>query len=173
MESDPSSVQPGSDASGDSSAGQNAKSADPPEPASIKSTIGELAEYVFYYLSAKFDLARLEVRRLLFWAGFWIIVLLVSAATAIVGTVFIFIGLADALAEVFHTRWIADLVTGALLLGSMGIAVFVVVTRIVAFSNAKMHARYEARRQRQLRNFGSHVHQRAEEHTPQENGKSS
>jgi hypothetical protein len=170
MESDPSSAKSGQSPASDRSKTDGGATPGGETHGSLKSVLGELAEYVFYYAAARFDLVRLEARRLLLWGGFWLTVLLVGAAATIAGTVFIFVGLADAFTELFHSRWIADFVTGALLLGSTAIVIYLAVSRVMAFSHAKMNARYEARRQRQLRKFGTDVHQRAAEEHQKDSG---
>jgi hypothetical protein len=125
-------------------------------------SLGELKEYIGYYLSAQGDAVRLKIRQGLAWAVLGIAGGLVGLAALITSVVLLLDGAAEGLAILFGGRlWAGELVTGAIILLVAGIVAYVVVARITKTSRQRIIQKYERRRQKQRVEFGYDVSQRA------------
>jgi hypothetical protein len=135
-------------------------------------TLGELREYVGYFVAAKLDGIKLTFRRIGVMAAVGVIGLL--AAGAIVGTaaVLFCVGLAQAVATLLaHENgaprtWLGNLIVGLLLLLVIGGGAWYMMSRLTGSSRKATVKKYELRRQRERADFGHDVFQRASERRP-------
>jgi len=133
---------------------------DPLKP--LLRSLGELKEYIGYYLSSQGDAVQLKIRQGLLWAVLGIACGLVGLAALITSVVLLLDGVAEGLAILFGDRlWAGELVTGAAILILAAIAAYFVVARITKTSRQRIIQKYERRRQKQRVEFGRDVSQRA------------
>jgi hypothetical protein len=154
-----------SSSSGPTSVGRGASSpvgeagpAEGGEPRRLAAQTNELLEYLAYYFSARADRWKVTGRRALFRLESEIIVLLVLAGGGIAGVVFLFIGVAGGLAQLFGNRfWLGNLTAGGLLLGGVGVVVWGRAHWRQRVACERTVEKYEQRKQQQQEKFGRNV----------------
>jgi len=159
MQSDPESVEP---------AGRPPGGHTPTEPpgASVRQRLAELREFFSYYTAVRIDALKSSVRRWVLAAALALIGLLALAGLVIIAVVLICNGICDALTRLLHSRSLAELLTGALLLICIVAGAYVALGRLHEFWYSTTVAKYEARRQRQKERFGRDVSQAADGNEP-------
>ncbi len=133
--------------------------------------LGEVREYVAYYVGAKVDGIKLSVRRVGILAALGVIGLLAAGAIVVTASVLLCVGLAQGigvlLAGDYGPRvWLGNLIVGLVLLLLIGGGTWFAVSRLFNSSKRATVKKYELRRQRQRADFGHDVLQRAAERQP-------
>jgi uncharacterized membrane protein YdfJ with MMPL/SSD domain len=125
--------------------------------------LGELGEYLSYYLSAKSDGIKLTLKNVAVYAALGVVGLIAAGALVVTAVVLLCMGIAQGLGALFgHHLWVGYLVTGLLLLGGLGAAVYFGMSFMVGKSRKATVHRYEARQRKQRAEFGQDVKERAE-----------
>ncbi len=125
--------------------------------------LGELKEYVSYFLAAKLDGVKVSFRNLAIYAVLGIIGLIAGGALVVTAIVLLCLGLSHALgALLHHTSWAGDLVVGLLLLGGIAAGVVFGMKALTGTSHKNTVKKYETRQRDQRINYGHDVHERAE-----------
>lgn len=131
--------------------------------------LGELREYVGYFVAAKLDGIKVTLRRVGVLAAVGVIGLLAGGAIVATAAVLFCVGLAQAVATFFaHENgvprtWLGNLIVGLLLLLVIGGGAWYMMSRLTGSSRKVTVKKYELRRQRQRADFGHDVLQRASE----------
>ncbi len=140
---------------------------DLPPPQAVKEAFArfaELREFVAYYVSTRIDLVKLTIRRAGILAVLGIIALLAASTVVVTATVLVCIGLADMIgAALGRHAWAANLITGAAILAVIGVGGWIGVRWLMSSVRKQMVRKYELRRQKQRRDFGHDVKDRADE----------
>ena len=142
---------------------------DRPNPASaafhrIKCDIDELKEYASYYLTAKVDGFKRTLRNLGLYAALGVVGLLVGGAIVATAAGLLVVGIAEGLGRLFGDRyWLGDLVTGVIVLGAVGGAVWFMMKKLTGTWRSQTIRKYEQRKQTQRVRFGHTVNDRAAE----------
>ena len=132
-------------------------------------SLGELREYVGYFVAAKLDGIKLTVRRVGVMAVVGVIGLLAGGAIVATAAVLFCVGLAQAVATMLaHENgvprtWLGNLIVGLLLLLVIGAGAWLMMSRLIGSSRKATVKKYELRRQRERADFGHDVLQRARE----------
>ena len=122
--------------------------------------LNELYEFASYYLSARADLVRAHARRVVVRVLLGVIAAIVALCSVAAAVIFVLMGIAGGLAQLFGGRqWAGNLTTGALLLALAGVALWIVVPRALTAARRRMQDKYAHRRQAQRAAFGHDVHQ--------------
>lgn len=115
----------------------------------------ELEEYASYYVAAKTDSARLSLRNAVLRMSFAVLGFVVIAGLIITGAWFVLEGTAEGVSALFGGRlWVGNIVTGALLLVGMGLALYCAVAIRRTASRKRVVRKYEQRQARQRARFG-------------------
>jgi hypothetical protein len=132
--------------------------------ADLKARVSELAEYVSYLLSAKFDGIKLTFRNIAVYAALGVVGLIAAGAVVVSAVVLVCVGIAGGLSALFGDRpWQGALVAGLLLLAVIGAGVWIGLSRLTKSSRERTVQKYAARQQQQRAKFGRDVHERADE----------
>jgi len=127
-----------------------------------KRRLAELQEYVSYFISAKTDAIKLSMTNAVIYAALGIVGLMAGATLIVTAVVLACIGLSGALAVLFGNRpWLGNLVTGILLLGTVGVVTWIVLKKLTGASKERTLKKYAARQQQQRAKFGEDVEQAA------------
>jgi hypothetical protein len=137
-----------------------------PAGESVRQRLAELREYFSYYTAARLDALKSSVRRLVLWALVLIIALLAVAGLVITAVVLICNGICDALTWLLHSRALAEILTGGLLLAGLFLATYLGLGLLHQFWHSQTVLKYEARRRRQREEFGRDVSQGAKDNEP-------
>jgi hypothetical protein len=129
----------------------------------ISTSIGELKEYAGYYMAAKMDGIKSSVRRIGLYAGISVVGLFVGGAIMATAGVLLVVGIAQALTALFHRAWLANLVTAILILGLLGLGVWLMMSKLTKSWRNATWKKYEDRKREQRNEYGHDVHQRAAE----------
>jgi hypothetical protein len=130
----------------------------------IKCDIDELKEYASYYLAAKVDGLKRTAKTIGLYAVLGVIGLLVGGAIIATAAGLLIVGIADGLGRLFGGRyWLGDLVTGLLVLGVIGGAVWFMMKKLTGSWRSQTIKKYEQRKQTQRVRFGHNVKDRAAE----------
>jgi hypothetical protein len=132
--------------------------------ARISSAIGELKEYIGYYLGAKMDSTKASIRNVGLYAGLGVVGLLVGGAILATAGVLLVMGIAQGLGVLFGYRmWLGNLVTGLLILGLLGVGVWIMMSKVRNSWRNATWKKYEDRKREQRQKYGHDVHERAAE----------
>jgi hypothetical protein len=124
----------------------------------------EIPDYLEYFLTAKLNQFRLWIRKIR-RAVYLSFLALVAVATAIGTSVFLVChGMAEALGAMVGRPWLGELLTGALLLMFLAIAVPFAIAKAARTSKLNTFQAYERRRQRHREKHGTDVHERSQKH---------
>lgn len=143
---------------------------DPPAPspaeafASASRHLAEIKTYAGHYLTAKLDGMKSGFKSLALYAVLGLLAGVAGIAILATAGVLLVQGIAEGLTVLFNGRvWLADLVTGlVLLLGVLG-ATYFLVAKILGKSRAAAAAKYKAMNRDQKSQLGHNVHERANE----------
>lgn len=125
---------------------------------------GELKEYAAYYLAAKWDGIKLSIKRAGIFAAVGIIGLIAGGAAVVTAVVLLCTGLAELISKIPDPNqpWLGNLVVGLLLLGMMGLTIYLGLSRLNKASRQRTVEKYETRQRRQRGDFGHDVRQRSQ-----------
>jgi hypothetical protein len=114
----------------------------------------EMGEYFNQYVSAKIDIGRFHVRRFIFKVLLFLLFVLAGAGLIVTAVVLACSGLAHGLGELIGRQWIADLITGLVLLIAVYLGLWVAFRRLQEYISQRVSERYENRRNVQRQRFG-------------------
>ena len=130
--------------------------------ADLKQRASELAEYISYMLSAKFDGFKLTFRNLAVYAALGVVGLIAAGAFVVSAVVLVCVGIAGGLSALFGDRpWQGALVAGLLFLAVIGVGTWFGLSRLLKSSRERTVQKYAARQQQQRAKFGRDIHERA------------
>ena len=148
-------------------AGEGAKrSANPAVDAfaRISSGVGELKEYMGYFVGAKMDAMKSSIRNVGLLAGVGVVGLIVGGAILATAGVLLVTGIAQGLGVLFGYRmWLGNLVTGLFILGMLGVGVWIMMSKVKNSWRNATWKKYEDRKREQREKYGHDVHRRAAE----------
>ena len=123
---------------------------------------GELKEYFSYYLSARSDAFKASIRNVGIMAALGVLALAVAVTLVVTATVLLCIGIAQALAAAMHgTAWAGNLIVGAGLLLILFGGAILGSRMLAAAARKRTMQKYELRQEKQRRDFGRTVADRA------------
>ena len=126
--------------------------------------LAELKAYASYFLSAKADVAKASVRRLVMWAIMGVIGLLIVGGLLFSAVFLTLSGLAMGLGSLLGGHlWLGSLIVGLLVLGGICPAVWMGIKKLTGAWRLQMEQKYERKRDDQRSEFGRDVRHRAEE----------
>jgi hypothetical protein len=124
--------------------------------------LGELGEYVSYFISAKTDGIKLTLRNVAMYAALGIVGLLAAGAMVVSAVVLVCWGIALGLSALLgHHLWAGYLVTGVLILALIGGGTWFGLKKFTGSSRERLVKKYAARQHEQRRKFGRDVEQAA------------
>ena len=130
--------------------------------AQLGKQFAEFKEYASYMVAAKADRFKVQIRNAVFWAICMTIGLIAAMAMVAVAATLVLIGISGGLTLLLDGRaWLANLITGAVVLIGLGIAVNMTLKKITHTFHSQLIARYEARKKQQAVRFGHDVEQAA------------
>jgi hypothetical protein len=120
--------------------------------------LGELREYVSFFISAKLDALKLSMMKVVILAGLGLLALIAATALTATAVVLLFTGFADGLGILLGGRpWLGGVIVGVLVLGFMAGA-SVAVWKVWRKGSLKRTVqKYEERQHRQFARFGRDV----------------
>jgi len=131
----------------------------------LRRYLAELRDYLSYYLAARADALKLQVRTVLIYAALGVVGGLVGVAALIAAVVLALSGTANGLAELLGGRlWAGQLITGATVLLISAAAVFFAMRSVTSSSRKKTVKKYENWRGNQRAQFGHDVIQRSKQY---------
>lgn len=136
---------------------------DSPEAAfqRIHKHLDEFADYLLYYLLARFEAFKFAIKRRILMASIVAVAVLAAAGMIITAVFLLCQGISDGLSDLFHHRWAGELATGVLLLGGVSLCGFLAVNHLINGPHRATVRRYEELRRRQRRRHGHDVKERA------------
>ena len=141
--------------------GSSAHETQPTGPDAAKRALeqlGELREYVGYLVSAKLDSMKLSLRRMLIFAALGVVAGIAGMVAICLAVTQVLYGIGDGLGLLFGEHyWAGHLLTGALVLSTIGITIVVMMRKITAASRESTLRKYEARKAHQKVQFGRDV----------------
>ncbi|HZZ41573.1 MAG TPA: hypothetical protein VFE58_01425 [Tepidisphaeraceae bacterium] len=124
--------------------------------------LSEIKDYALYLLSAKVDQVTSSVKAAIWYAMVLMLVGIAGAGILVTAAVLMMMGIADGLTVLFGGRvWLADLVTGVVVLGLVIGSAYLVVGKMIGMSRAATRERYAAMKREQFARHGHDVHERA------------
>ncbi len=139
---------------------QNRATPDPVQ--ATLASLQEAFEYFSFVMSARVDALKASTAHLFVYAA--LTILGIAAAVAFVATagVLICLGIAGGLTPLLgNMPWLAQLVTGVVILGAAAAVVAIFVRSFLKLSRQKLVQKYENRIRHQQAEFGHTVHDRA------------
>jgi len=129
--------------------------------------IHELKEYFSYYVTAKTDSAKLQLRITLFRVVLSALGFVTLAGFLVTAGWFVLSGIAGGLGELFGDRlWIGNIVTGVLASTGLGLGIYYAVARRMRISRKRTIEKYEERQARQQTDFGHKACDQAADSAP-------
>ncbi|NOT01713.1 MAG: hypothetical protein HOP29_13910 [Phycisphaerales bacterium] len=120
--------------------------------------VGELKEYLSYYVSAKTDSVKLGWWNIALWMVLSALGFITLGGFLITASWFVLNGCAEGLGVICGNRfWIGRIVTGVVALAGSGLGMFCAVARRKRLSRQRTVQRYEKRQARQQTAFGHAV----------------
>ena len=138
--------------------------------------IGEVKEFVSYYLAAKMDGIKVTVRNLVIYAILGVVGAIAGVAVIVMAVVLLVGSLANALGNLSGYllgdgwAWIGPLLVSLIILGGLAAGVIIGLKKFSRTSHSKLVSKYEDRQRQQRVNYGFDVEQRAREQRAQEHG---
>lgn len=124
--------------------------------------LSELGEYFSYYLVAKADSAKLDLRNAIFSMALAALAFVVVASVSIAAIWFVLDGVSEGLSVLFGNRpWAGSLLTGLLLAAGLGGGMCGIVIRLKKTARERTVGKYENRQSRQQLQYGHNVAERA------------
>jgi len=135
----------------------------PLEP--LLKSLGEMREYVSYYLTTSADSVKLSIRNAVLYGVLGLLGLIVGAALLVTAAVLVLQGIANGLTILFDGRaWAGQLTTGMVVLVLAALVTWFGLKRLMNSSRQKTIEKYEHRRNQQRAAFGHDVHDKADAH---------
>ncbi len=139
----------------------------PPSPAAafaeVSQRLHELRDYAAYYLATRIDKIKLAARNAVLYALLGIVGLIVAVTVVIMSVVLLCLGIAGGLGALFGMRpWLGYLVAGMVMLGGIGLALFLGMKQIARASKKRTVNAYEQRKRQQRTDHGIDVDERAQ-----------
>lgn len=117
--------------------------------------LGEVREYVAYYIAAKMDAVKGTVRNVVLYAILGVLALLAGAAAVIVSVALFLIGAAHGIGAALGDRpWLGELIVSVVVLGVIVVGAWLGVSMVTKSSRKKTVEKYESRKREQLSRFG-------------------
>lgn len=124
--------------------------------------LAEIKDYAAYYASAKVDSYKSAAKSLALYAVLGALAAVAGLAILTTAGVLLVVGIAQALTALFNGHaWIANLVTGLLLLGGTLAATYFLVHKLLGKSRLATKKKYEDLKREHLIKYGHNVHERA------------
>ena len=124
--------------------------------------LAELKTYIRYFLSAKVDGAKAGARKAVMYAALGVVGLFAAIGMIFTAVFLVLSSLAIGLGHLFGTHaWLGGLIVGLLVLGTIGLGMWLVIRKITGASRAQTEKKYERKQVQQRAEFGSDVTQRA------------
>jgi Putative Actinobacterial Holin-X, holin superfamily III len=119
----------------------------------------ELKSYAGDYLSARIDLAKLSIRRLIMMAALGVLALVAAGGLLLTAVVLLLVGIAHGIGNAFTPAkpWLGDLIVSVAVLAGTTLAVVLGVRKITGASRSKTVTKYESRHEQQRGKFGRDV----------------
>ena len=146
----------------------DAPTSPPPSPAeafhSAAARVAEIKDYASYYLAAKLDGYKSSAKSAVLYAVLGLLAGVAGIAIIATAAALFVHGIAEALTVLFNGRmWLADLVTGIVLLGLILGGTYFVVAKMIGKSLAASKAKFDTLNREQFAKHGHNVHERATE----------
>lgn len=126
--------------------------------APLMAHLNEFLEYAAYYLSARADLVKAKVRKVVLWTMAGLIAAVAGATALVVAVAMLLIGIAGGLGELMGNRpWAGYLVTGAALAAVVFGTLRLLLPQWLVQSRKQTKEKYDRRRQSQRTRFGHDV----------------
>jgi len=160
----------GSDRFRDGEAGNgHAEDGVPPAQAFAAATalIGELKEYVGYYVGAKLDAVKLSVTNVVVYAVLGLIGAAVGVTVLAMAVVMLCSAVCNGLGNLFGYllgpgwAWLGPLLFGLVILGGVAVGVIYGLKSFARTTRGKLVAKYEDRKRRERNNYGHDGDERA------------
>jgi hypothetical protein len=130
----------------------------------IKGDINELKEYASYYVAAKVDGFKRTIRNIGLYAALGVVGLIAGGAIIATAAGLLIVGLAAGLSRLFDGHvWLADIVTGILVLAIIGAGAWYMMNKLTGAWRSQTIRKYEQRKQSQRERFDHDVSGRAAE----------
>lgn len=129
--------------------------------------LGEIKDYATYYLSAKVDSYKSSAKSLVLYAALGLLGGVAGVALLATAGVLVVRGIAEGLTLLIGYAWVADLVTGVVLLGAVLGTAYVVIAKVLGKSRLATKRKYEDLKRQQLVKHGHNVHERASQAQPE------
>jgi hypothetical protein len=130
----------------------------------IGTRLGELGEYVSYYLTAKIDGLKATGRNIVIYVALGVMGAFAGAAAIVTLVVLTLVGIAHGIGDMLGDRWwLGDLITGILFLSVMGVGVVFGIKKLTGSSRERTVKKYAARQQQERVQYGTDVQQRAQD----------
>ena len=138
----------------------------PPSPSeafkSAAARLAEIKDYASYYVSAKMDGYMSSAKSAALYGVLGLLAGVAGIAILATAGVLIVLGISEGLTVLFGGRmWLADLVTGIVLLGLILSTTYFLVAKLIGKSKAAAKAKYESLNREQFSKHGHNVHERA------------
>jgi hypothetical protein len=122
----------------------------------------EIRTYAAYYVAATVDGFKSSVKSALVYAAAAVLGGIAGAAILTTAAVLLVLGISEGLTLLFGGRvWLADLVTGVVLLGLVLGMTYLLIGKIIGKSRTATRDKYEAMKREQFAKHGHDVHERA------------
>jgi hypothetical protein len=126
------------------------------------SRLGEVKEFVSYYIAARLDALRASIRQAGIYAGLGIIAAIGAATVVVVSVVLLLLGIAGAWNELFPAHpWIGYLITAVIFLALPVIGALVGLSILKRTFKASTVQKYENRQHEQRQQYGRSVRDQA------------
>lgn len=126
--------------------------------ADAKARLGEIREYISYYLAAKADAFKLSLRTAVFYAALGVIGLIGGAAAIVVAVALLLVGGAHGIGAALGDRmWLGDLILGAVVLALLALGARIAISKVFGASRKQTVEKYESRKREQRTRFGHDV----------------
>jgi hypothetical protein len=126
------------------------------------SQLGEVREYLTYYLAAKADGVKVSLRNLAVYAVLGILGMAVGVAVLATTGVLLLVGIAQGLGRLFGGReWLGDIVVAVVILGTVAGGAFFGLRWLTNTSRKKLVSKYEDRQRKQRYEYGHDIAERA------------
>ena len=130
----------------------------------LSDEFGQLKDYASYYMAAKADGFKQTFKNIALYAVLGIVGAIVGGAVLVTAAVLLVTGISDALTALFGGReWAGKLVTAVLLLGGLGVGMWLMIKKVTNNWKTALEKKYADWRAEQKARFGTDVQERARE----------
>jgi membrane protein implicated in regulation of membrane protease activity len=128
----------------------------------IKARLGELSEYVSYYIAARADALKVTARMAGVYAALGVVALMAGIAFVVSAVVLVCFGIAALLVWALHSLWLGTLVAGVIFLALLATGALLGMRMLKRSSRERTVQKYGSRQQHQRAEYGTDVRQRGE-----------